>query len=216
MVSCPLCQQRKAKRHCPALGRTICSICCGTKRRVEISCPSDCPYLAAAREHPPAVVRRQQERDVALLLPSIERLTARQLQLFTLFHLVIARHQPDGLAHLSDDDVAEAAAALASTLETAARGVIYEHTPQSVPALRLMSEMKAMLADIRAEGAVVSDDEAATTLRAIERGARETRTRAGRGETAYLSLLARLLQDDRAGDTGGPDAGGRRGLIVLP
>jgi hypothetical protein len=215
-VSCPLCEQRKAKRRCPALGQTICSICCGTKRRVEISCPSDCRYLTAAREHPPAVVRRQQERDVALLLPTIERLTARQVHLFTLFHLVIARHRPDGFVRLSDEDVAEAAAALASTLETAARGVIYEHTPQSAPALRLMSEMTGLLADIRAEGVAVDDSDAAVTLRAIERGARETRTRAGGGETAYLSLVARLLQDDGTGEAVRLDASGRSGLIILP
>ena len=62
---CPSCNRRKARRECPALGRAICPICCGTKRLVEIQCPSNCAYLASAREHPAAVVRRQQERDVA-------------------------------------------------------------------------------------------------------------------------------------------------------
>src|SRR4051812_4524381 len=82
---CPLCQRRKARRDCPALGRAICSVCCGTKRLAEINCPDTCVHLSAARANPPAVVRRQNEADLTLLLPSIEKLTERQHQLFFLF-----------------------------------------------------------------------------------------------------------------------------------
>src|SRR5688572_19649794 len=138
---CPSCGQRKARRECPALTRTICPVCCGTKRLIEIRCPSDCGYLASAREHPAAVVRRQQERDVSVLLPFIRHLTERQYQLFFLFHTLIAQHKPQGLTRLVDSDIAEAAAALAATLETAARGVIYEHTPSAQPARALAAEM---------------------------------------------------------------------------
>ncbi len=53
-MTCPLCSQRKARRACPALGHQICAVCCGTKRLTQIPCPSDCVYLASAREHPPA------------------------------------------------------------------------------------------------------------------------------------------------------------------
>ena len=81
-------------------------------------------YLASAREHPAAVVRRQQEQDVTALLPSIRNLTERQYQLFFVFQTAIARHQPEGFARLLDADVAEAAASVAATLETAARGVL--------------------------------------------------------------------------------------------
>src|SRR5512134_2264040 len=136
-MACPVCNQRKGRRACPALGQTICTVCCGTKRLVEIDCPSDCPHLAAAREHPAAVVRKQQEVDVAALLPSMAGLTERQHQLFFLFQSVIARSKPDGLARLTDEDVAEAASACAATIETAAKGVLYEHTPTTLPAQKL-------------------------------------------------------------------------------
>src|SRR6266550_3293148 len=136
-MSCPLCGTRKERRACPALHQTICAVCCGTKRLIEIQCPDDCVYLTSAREHPAAVVKRQQEHDVALLLPTIEKMTERQYQLFFLFQNLIARHTPEGFSRLVDDDVADAAAAVASTLETAARGVIYEHAAQSAPAQRL-------------------------------------------------------------------------------
>src|SRR5215208_4568502 len=160
-MSCPLCRSRKARRACPALNQTICPVCCGTKRLTDIQCPDDCVYLSSAREHPAAVVKRQQDHDVAILLPTIQGLTERQYQLFFLFQSVIARHTPEGFARLVDDDVADAAGAVASTLETAARGVIYEHSAQSRPAQRLAAEIKAMLAEMRQQGATVYDREAA-------------------------------------------------------
>jgi hypothetical protein len=162
---------------------------------VEIRCPADCGYLAAAREHPAAVVRRQQEQDVARLVPTIRDLTERQYQLFFLFHTAIARHRPEGFARIVDGDVAEAAAAFASTLETAARGVIYEHAPASRPAQELGGALKAVFEQIREQGGTVYDREAAIALRAVEQGARSVRT-TGEGNTAYLELVARLLQVD--------------------
>jgi len=214
---CPSCHQRKARRACPALGQTICSVCCGTKRLTEIPCPADCAYLSSAREHPAAVVRKQQERDVAVLLPSIRTLTERQHQLFFLFHSVIARYVPEGFGRLNDDDVGEAAATLAATLETSARGVIYEHAAQSPIAQGLVRALQALLDDIRAQGTKVYDAEAAITLRAIEQGARETRKVAGPDPDAYLALVGRLLHVHPGADSGSrsPTAG-QPGSIILP
>lgn len=192
-MQCPVCGTRKARRACPALNKDICTVCCATKRITEIACPPTCGYLAAAREHPAAVVRRQQERDLAALLPIIQTLTERQYQLWLLFHTaVVARYKPEGFARLIDDDVAEAAEAAAKTLETAARGVIYEHSAQTVTAQRLASELQALLADMRQRGAKVYDREAAVALRAMETAARDVRRAADGGDTAYLTLMARL------------------------
>ena len=215
-MACPVCNQRKPRRACPALGQTICTVCCGTKRLIEISCPTDCVHLAAAREHPAAVVRRQQEQDVAVLLPTLRPLTERQQQLFFLFHSVIARHAPEGFARLNDDDVAQAAGAAAATLETAARGLIYEHAADAPTAQRLRGEFQAMLEEVRQHGTTVYDGEAALALRAIEAGARETRTRADGGPTAYLSLMSRLLQVNKAAQADRTDAARPASSIVLP
>ena len=210
-MSCPLCAIRKERRACPALRQTICAVCCGTRRLVEIQCPDDCVYLTSAREHPAAVVKRQQEHDVAVLLPTIAMLTERQYQVFFLFHTLISRHIPEGFARLIDDDVADAAAAVASTLETAARGVIYEHAARSLPARHLATEMKALLVEMRQEGATVFDREAALVLRAIERGARETRNTEP-GDVAYLTLMARLLQRHRATTRPAPEPP----MLIIP
>ena len=196
-MACPVCNQRKARRECPALQQTICTVCCATKRMVEINCPPDCPHLAAAREHPAAAVRRQQERDVAILLPTIRELTERQYQLFFLFQTTIARHTPEGFARLIDDDVADAAGALAATFETAARGVIYEHAPESLVARRLADDLRSTLEEMKKQGAKVFDHEVAVVLRAIENGAREVRRQSDGDAAAYLTLIGRLLQVNR-------------------
>jgi Asp-tRNA(Asn)/Glu-tRNA(Gln) amidotransferase A subunit family amidase len=155
------------------------------------------------------VVKRQQDRDVATLFPTIQTLTERQYQLFFLLQSVIARHQPEGFARLLDDDVAEAAGTLASTLETASRGVIYEHPAQSPPAQQLVTAIKAFLAEIRQQGATVYDGEIPPVLRAIERGARETRKTTA-GDDAYLALMARLLNQRRES----PQRAAEQSLIV--
>src|SRR5262245_44040843 len=212
-MSCPLCHTRKPRRACPALHQTICPLCCGPKRPTELQCPEDCVYLTSAREHPAAVVKRQQEHDVAILLPTLQGLTERQHQVFFLFQSLIARHTPEGFSRLVDDDVAEAAAAVAATLETAARGVIYDHAPQSRPAQRLASDMKAMLADMEKQGVRVYDREVAIVLRAIEKGARETR-KIEPGDASYLTLMARLLQRNRTGAQ--PSAESTRSSLIIP
>jgi hypothetical protein len=208
-MQCPLCARRKARRSCPALGRTICALCCGTKRLTEIRCPDDCPHLASAREHPAAEVRRRQEADAAVILPALRGLTERQQQLFFVFQSVATRHQPGELLRLVDDDVAQAAAACAATLESAEKGVVYEHQPAAAPAQRLAAELTAMLVKLREQGPTIYDHEAARALRAIEQAARDAgRTRPG--DRAYLELMARVLQQngpqtaaDAPRDTGG-------------
>ena len=45
MAKCAYCGNRKGKRPCPALDGSICTLCCGEHRTIEISCPSDCRYL---------------------------------------------------------------------------------------------------------------------------------------------------------------------------
>ncbi len=169
-------------------------------------------HLLAARTNPAAVVKRQHEADVARLVPSIQALTERQQQLFFLFQSVIAKHQPEGFARLVDSDVADAAASVAATLETAAKGVIYEHATQSTVAQKLAKELTALLQRIKDEGATVYDREAAMTLRAIEQGARMVSGPSGSGDD-YLALVGRLLQVNRASSAHAPATGGS---IILP
>jgi hypothetical protein len=214
-MKCPLCGRRKARRDCPALRQSICSVCCGTKRLKEIACPESCVHLSASRAHPPAVVVRQQNRDAATLLPTIRHLSERQQELFLLFHTVIAAHRPEGFARLVDADVADAAGACAATLETAARGVIYEHAATSVPAQALARELQATIDEIRAKKATLSDTEAAGALRAIEAGARDGH-KGDATEAAYVDLMRRLLQASGLGGASGPGGTASREDLAAP
>jgi hypothetical protein len=189
---CPLCRQRKAKRACPGIGQQICAVCCGTKRLVEINCPADCVYLTSARTHPPAVVQRQQEHDRAHLLPLLAGLSERQARLFLMLAALISRHQAEALQKLLDEDIAQAAEAHAATLETSGRGIVYEHRAASQPAGRLLTELKALVAEITREGGSSLERDVAVALRRIEAAARESAKTEPAGN-AFQQLLIRVL-----------------------
>ena len=176
---CPLCRVRKAKRACPGTGQQICAVCCGTKRIVEIACPPTCMYLTTAQKHPAAVVKRQTEQDLVVLMGALGRVSEPQLQVFFVIHTFISRFRHDGSGQLVDADVAEAAGALAASFETAAKGVLYEHQATAAAAESLRRELKLFLAQIAgdpssggAASATRFEREVAVVLRGIERGAR--------------------------------------------
>jgi len=218
---CPACRDRKPKRSCPALGARICTVCCATKRQVEIDCPSDCVYLSSARAHPPAVVQRRQERDVSFILPIASELTDTQYRLLLLFQSATVKHAEAALPKLRDKDIAEAAATAASTLETARKGIIYEHQAVSVPAQRLTSELGRVVAALSAQaGSQLArlERDAALALRRLEQGARTAaKVLDGDEPPVYLNLLTRMLKDP--GGSTEPDASDapeERGRIIIP
>lgn len=194
-MACPLCEKRPPKRACPALGREICATCCATKRIVEISCPDNCRYLESAQKHPAAVVKRQVDRDVTALLATMGRLSEQQLQLFFLLQSIILAFRPDGLARVLDCDVAQAAGALADSLETASRGLIFEQATSSTVSEGLRKELRQIVDEVTKSGGSRAEREVALVLRGIERGAQNQGGIAGdAGPTVYLDLVARVLQ----------------------
>jgi len=195
VVVCPLCGRRKARRYCPALGKQICAICCGTKRGVEIACPPDCVYLASAREHPPATVVRRQQHDLASVVHWMRDLNDAQARLFLVLATFLARYAPGELQMPIDADVVDACGALAATLETAARGVIYEHRPATLAGERLVSVLKPLL-DEAAQGrrTAVFERDAAVVLRRVEEAAREAAAAEPSDRRSFLDLLGRIAQ----------------------
>jgi hypothetical protein len=75
--------------------------------------------------------------------------------------------------------------------------------------------MKAMLAEMRQQGAAVYDREAAIVLRAVEQGARETRGSGG-GDTAYLALIGRLLRISAGGGDAAQTPAKPTSSLILP
>jgi len=79
---------------------------------------------------------------------------------------------------------------MAATLETASKGLIYEHRSTSPVAARLTTALMSLLEEIRRQGGTVYDSEAAMVLRVIEHGAQESSS----GADTYLRLMERLLR----------------------
>jgi hypothetical protein len=187
---------------------------------VEIRCPPTCGYLQASRAHPAAVEQRQRQQDLARLIPPIRDLSERQQQLFFVLLGVVRAQASDALQPLVDRDVADAAAALAATYETAGRGVIYEHQAESLPGQRLIAELRGALAEVgRDGGARIVEREAPVALRAIERGARAVGAEPGASPRDYLELVARVLGPASGLRGPRPDEAvspGTSGLILPP
>jgi hypothetical protein len=136
MAACPVCGGGKAKRQCPALDRVICASCCGTKREGEIRCPAGCGWLQASRAHPAAALQRQQRRDADLVVPLVRGLDDQSYAVLLACLQAALAHRPASSPPPLDADLLEASRALAATAETAMRGVLYEHQPESPVAAR--------------------------------------------------------------------------------
>lgn len=210
-VTCRLCNKRPVKRACPALREEICAVCCATKRLVEISCTEDCRYLESAQRHPAAVVKKQIDADLTILMGTLGRLTEQQLQLFFLLQSMVLSYKPEGLARLTDADVALASGALASSLETASKGVIFEESTGSVVAEGLRRALKPVIDEVTKGGGSRVEREVALVLRSMERGARHDGNLIPQGETTYLDLVGRVFQQ-RPPSLAAP----QKPLIVMP
>jgi hypothetical protein len=224
---CSLCRQRPSRRACPAIDQRICTVCCGRKRLVEIACRPDCGYLAASHAHPAASVRKQQERDIAFIMAIREGLTERQSELLWAILTFLGGVRADPLARLNDEDMMEACGALAATLETAGRGLIYEHRPQSLVAQRLVTDLKAFLAGLteKADSAAARtlDKDATIVLRHIQATAQVAPQRLSRdgpvSPAAAMEMIGRVttgLARREAGQSEGLALDDPGSLLVKP
>jgi hypothetical protein len=105
MTKCYLCKKRKAKRKCPALGESICSLCCGTLRGKEINCPADCIFLT---KHKPYQDKRFIEKRAASekkkLFPEPDVLQDERLA-WLVFNLENTLHEIGRNSQLTDKDI---------------------------------------------------------------------------------------------------------------
>jgi len=214
-MRCPLCAKRKGKRACPARGASICSQCCGTKRLVEIACPSDCVYLTGA--HAPNWEGRaaDRERDHRRLGPHVKPLTERQLQLvlIALAGIAATRARRD----LDDALLLEAVVALRKTVDTRASGVLYEHPTGDARAGELVQELAGVFEARDEQGAVhrPDDKDLGPALQSLENAVAAT-LREKEGPRAFLDTATRLAGRLGAGPGPAPAAQPTKPLIVEP
>jgi hypothetical protein len=210
MSACPVCAHRKGRRACPAKGAAICSACCGSKRRVEIDCPSDCVWLEGA--HAPGWDGRETERrrDARRFGPYLQRLNREQTDLFFL-SLVGLTALRGRRRDLDDALLSAAVAALRKTVETRQRGILYEHQAEDLRAQGLILELRELF-EARGEddGKVEPvDRDLGPVLAALDDVLADFR-RGREGRTAFLDTARRIV----GAPTGAPSPEGR--LVLEP
>ena len=143
---CPLCSARAGKRYCPAKDRSICAVCCGTKREIEIDCPSGCTYLKASRSY---------EADKPVIDPQLAAKTRKYDNNFIArYEYVLAAMNAaivdERLASpwIVDLDVIEVYKALAATMRTLASGIYYDTLPEGPARLSLFHRLKDALEEL--------------------------------------------------------------------
>jgi hypothetical protein len=150
MATCPLCSERAGKRYCPAKETQICAVCCGTKREVEIDCPSSCSYLKASRSYEaekrvpdPELFAKVQKFDAEFVERNYKILNAAS---------IIVVQECSNSRWLNDNDVIEVYKALAATMRTLSSGIYYEKLPESPIRLSLFRRLKALIDDLMQPG----------------------------------------------------------------
>ena len=138
---CPICNQRKSKRFCPAKAESICSVCCGTEREMTIDCPADCSHLITSRQYD----QERREIDWSKIPFADTKIpasfVAAHQQLVAALSLVVC-----SFAHanrpLVDADGRAALEALAESYRTLASGIYYERPPASLLQKGLFEALK--------------------------------------------------------------------------
>jgi hypothetical protein len=176
---------------------------------VEIACPDDCVWLGA---HASGWGGRETEhaRDVRRLVPHLRGLTEAQARLF-FFALVGATDLWASRPELTDRLLHEAVKALAKTVETRERGILYEHPAQDLRAQSLVHELGAVFEAKDEEGRrqAPPDRDLAAVLKALQSAIGECLQEEA-GPAAFLETAGRL-----AGRSAAP-RGPARPLIVQP
>jgi hypothetical protein len=142
MAICPLCSERSGKRYCPAKDVQICAVCCGTKREIEIDCPSSCGYLKASRSY--EAEKPVVDSELAAKVRKYDERFFNQYQdLLNAANRAIAEERLD-FPWLVDSDVVEALKALRTTMQTLSTGLYYESLPDSTVRVALFRKLKQL------------------------------------------------------------------------
>lgn len=130
-MKCILCNQRKAKRFCPAKGDMICPQCCGGKRVLEIDCPESCQYLRDGRAHEvEAQARYYSSSDPAKQMKN-QRTLSQFDNFISSLEFVLAEERRSS-RDFKDQDAADALDLVLENLRTEEKGILYERTSNDI------------------------------------------------------------------------------------
>lgn len=126
-MKCVICERRKAKRFCPAKRASICPVCCGEKRGVEINCPPDCTYFVEGQKHHhQKVMQHRIKKEGAGSYIRKAELYNRNPQVFAKLERIFADSYRANRS-ITNADLVSALELVKNTLETEKKGLIYQH-----------------------------------------------------------------------------------------
>jgi hypothetical protein len=158
---------------------------------------------------------------MGFLMAMQEGLSPAQSELYWAVLTFVVGFRSDPLAKVVDEDLADGAASLAATYETAGRGVIFEHRPQSLIAQRFVTDLHAFLGQLAAQSPAVArhlERDAAVVLRRLEAGARNVRKSVDEGPSTALDIVSRVVNAARRPASKGsePVVEPPRPMIITP
>jgi hypothetical protein len=144
---CPVCNQRKGKRFCPAKAAKICTTCCASEREITIDCPFECPHLKESRprEHKGQIDEGHFPYKEIRIGETFLRDHEELLLLSGRTIVTAALATPKS----TDRDTREALDALIQTYKTLSSGIYYETRPDSVYAREIMGRIQEGLRELQ-------------------------------------------------------------------
>ncbi|MBM3322698.1 hypothetical protein FJY69_04395, partial [candidate division WOR-3 bacterium] len=189
---CLVCSIHKPRRECPALSHSICSQCCGRKRRRGIDCPDDCPHFIVGLRH--AVVRLAR----ASGSPEFSR------EWVDVLHNLRWALLWSEVRDLTDGEARAAFEHAASTLRTRSKGLIYDFRSPD-PRVQMIVEELLQVADAHEQGLHglrrAGPAELAACLRHLERTVAAFLQQAS-GENRFIEVAAQSIGHRMVSDSG--------------
>jgi hypothetical protein len=205
-MKCILCNQRKAKRFCPAKDRSICTQCCGGKRVLEVDCPESCPYLQSGRLHDVHQHSAYYSSDDPIKQRKHRRALTDFEDFVTRIEYILGQERLQS-RDLKDAEAAAAIDLLLENLRTEGNGILYERSSndlrvdllrrrladavQSARSPQQQGAQRDRLVETASEKTMALKD-AIETLEII-REVLQKHVDAGPGALGYVDFLARLL-----------------------
>ncbi|MBN2317459.1 MAG: hypothetical protein JXR49_00185 [Acidobacteria bacterium] len=145
-MKCAVCNTRKAKRPCPALGRdgSICPLCCGEKRILELDCPETCEYLKAGREHESAEFGKRLRSQDPVQQEKSKRILAENQDVVAHLEYTIAQQRLT-IRDLTDEDVSKAVNILLDDYRTEYKGILYKRNSDDLRVEPIRMELRDIL-----------------------------------------------------------------------
>ncbi|MGQ0792695.1 MAG: hypothetical protein ACT4NX_01235 [Deltaproteobacteria bacterium] len=148
-MKCILCEQRKAKRRCPAKRGDICPLCCGEKRGIEIICPQDCEYfIEGQKNHQQKVTVKRLIREGSQTYIRRAELYSKNPELYAKMEIIFARaFRKD--PKLTNNETARALELAIKTLGAEKKGLIYNYRDENRVVDELAGRALALVREYR-------------------------------------------------------------------